>query len=81
MLIKEAIKILNQKRDLDREQMQGVMLDILGGVTDNADIIAFLTLLNDKGETVEELTAAIESMLKYVDPIIVDRPNILDTCG
>ncbi|MFA5287601.1 MAG: anthranilate phosphoribosyltransferase, partial [Candidatus Omnitrophota bacterium] len=49
--------------------------------TDNADIIAFLTLLNDKGETVEELTAAIESMLKYVDPIIVDRQNILDTCG
>ncbi len=81
MLIKEAIKILSQKKDLDKKQMQAVMLDILGGVTDNADIIAFLTLLNDKGETVEELTAAIESMLKYVDPIIVDRPNILDTCG
>ena len=74
MLIKEAIKILTQKKDLEKEQMQSVMLDILGGVTDNADIIAFLTLLNDKGETVEELIAAIESMLKYVDPIIVDRP-------
>ena len=81
MLIKEAIKKLSQKKNLDRVQMQGVMLDILGGVTDNADIISFLTLLNDKGETVEELTAAIDSMLKYVDPIIVDRPNILDTCG
>lgn len=81
MLIKEAIEQLSKKKDLSREAMQAVMLDILGGVTDNADIIAFLTLLNDKGETVEELTAAIESMLKYVDPIIVDRPNILDTCG
>lgn len=81
MLIKEAIEILAHKRDLDRRQMQGVMLDILGGVTDNADIIEFLTLLNDKGETAEELTAAVESMLKYVDPIIIDRPNILDTCG
>lgn len=80
-MIKEAVKILSQKKDLNREEMQGVMRDILGGVTDNADIIAFLTLLNDKGETVEELTAAIESMLKYVDPIIVDRQNILDTCG
>jgi anthranilate phosphoribosyltransferase len=61
--------------------MQEVMLGILRGVTDTADIIEFLTLLNDKGETVEELTAAVESMLKYVDPIIVERPNILDTCG
>jgi anthranilate phosphoribosyltransferase len=81
MLIKEAIKELARKKNLDKAQMQAIMLDILGGVTDNADIIAFLTLLNDKGETVEELTAAIESMLKYVDPIIIDRPNILDTCG
>jgi len=81
MLIKEVIKKLAQKKDLDRGQMQGAMLGILGGVTATADIIEFLTLLNDKGETVEELTAAVESMLKYVDPIIVDRPNILDTCG
>ena len=65
MLIKDVIKRLAQKKDLDRGEMQGVMLDILGGVTDNADIIAFLTLLNDKGETVEELTAAKDEFLKF----------------
>jgi len=81
MLIKQAIKNLAQKKDLNPQQMQGIMSDILGGVTDTADIIEFLTLLNDKGETVGELTAAVEAMLKFVDPIIVDRPNILDTCG
>lgn len=81
MLIKEAIKKLAQKKDLNKEEMQGAMLGILGGVTGTADIVEFLTLLNDKGETVEELTAAVEAMLKYVDPIIVDCPNILDTCG
>jgi anthranilate phosphoribosyltransferase len=37
--------------------------------------------LNDKGETVEELTAAVTVMLKYIDPIIIDKENILDTCG
>ena len=57
------------------------MSDILSGATNTADIIEFLTFLNDKGETVEELTWAVESMLKYINPIIVDRPNILDTCG
>ena len=81
MLIKEAIKILAQRKDLNPQEMQGAISDILSGTTDTADIIEFLTSLNDKGETVEEITAAVEVMLKYVDPIIVDRPNILDTCG
>ncbi len=81
MLIKEAIQILAQRKNLNSEQMQGVMSDILSGATNTADIIEFLTFLNDKGETVEELTWAVESMLKYINPIIVDRPNILDTCG
>ncbi|HTY45350.1 MAG TPA: anthranilate phosphoribosyltransferase [Patescibacteria group bacterium] len=80
-MIKEAIQKLIRKENLDDAQMQAVMYEILGGVTDIADLIAFLTLLNDKGETVEELTAAVRVMLKFVDPIIVDRPNILDTCG
>jgi len=81
MLIKEAIKKLAQKKDLNKEEMRGAMLGILGGVTGTADIVEFLTLLNDKGETVEELTGAVEAMLQIVDPIIVDCPNILDTCG
>lgn len=80
-MIKELIKQLLNKKDLTSEQMQQVMREILSGATDTADIVAFLTSLNDKGETVEELTAAVNVMLKYVEPIIVDRPNILDTCG
>jgi len=80
-MIHDAIKILAQKKDLSVSQMQAVMEEILSGVTEIADIIAFLSSLNDKGETVLELTAAVTVMLKYVDPIIVDKPNILDTCG
>jgi len=81
MIIKEAIKKLIGKKDLKAGEMQAVMQDILSGVTPTADIIEFLTSLGDKGETAEELTAAVEVMLKCVEPIIVDRPNILDTCG
>ncbi len=80
-MIKDLIKQLLNKKDLTSEQMQQVMREILSGATDTADIVAFLTSLNDKGETVEELTAAVNVMLKYVEPIIVDKPNILDTCG
>lgn len=80
-MIKDLIKQLLNKSDLTESQMQQVMQEILSGSVDTADIAAFLTSLGDKGETVEELTAAVNVMLKYVDPIIVDKPNILDTCG
>jgi len=80
-MIKDLIQQLVFKKDLTDLQMQQVMHEILSGTTSTADIVAFLTALNDKGETVLELTAAVNVMLKYVDPIIVDKPNILDTCG
>ena len=80
-MIKDLITQLLNKNNLSPLQMQQVMREILSGAVDTADIIAFLTSLNDKGETVAELTAAVGVMLEYVEPIIVDRPNILDTCG
>jgi len=80
-MIKDLIKQLLNKKDLTSLQMQQVMQEILSGVTDTADVVTFLTCLNDKGETVAELTAAVNEMLKYVEPIIVDAQNILDTCG
>jgi len=80
-MIKEAIRILAAKKDLAPDEMRRVLEQIFSGVVETADIVAFLSSLNDKGETVEELTAAVNVMLKYVDPIIVDRPDILDTCG
>ncbi len=80
-MIKDLIQQLISKKDLSQVQMQQVMQEILTGTVETADIIAFLTSLNDKGESVQELTAAVKVMLKYVQPIIVDKPNILDTCG
>ncbi|MEI6631746.1 MAG: anthranilate phosphoribosyltransferase [bacterium] len=80
-MIKDLVKELLQNKNLSSEQMKAAMNEILSGSTDIADIIAFLTSLNDKGETVEELTAAVSVMIKYIDSIVVDRPNILDTCG
>ncbi|MFA6357613.1 MAG: anthranilate phosphoribosyltransferase [Candidatus Omnitrophota bacterium] len=80
-MIKDLIRQLVNKKDLTAGQMQQVMQWILSGDADEADIVNFLTSLNEKGQTVEEITAAVTEMLKYVQPIIVDRPNILDTCG
>lgn len=80
-MIKDLVNRLLDKKDLNAGQMIEAMQEILSGTTDTADIIAFLTSLNAKGETTEELTAAVSVMIKYIDSIVVDRPNILDTCG
>ena len=75
-MIKDLIKQLVNKKDLTAIEMQQVMREILSGATDTADIINFLTSLNEKGETVGELTVAVNEMLKYVEPIILDTKNI-----
>lgn len=80
-MIKDSIRDLIQKKNLTNQQMQEAMEEIFSGTTDTPDIVTFLTSLNEKGETVEELTAAVSVMLKYIDAIVVDKPNILDTCG
>jgi anthranilate phosphoribosyltransferase len=80
-MIKGLIKQLVHKQDLTAKEMQQVMREILSGATHTADIVNFLAALHEKGETTGELTAAVNEMLKYVEPIIVDAQNILDTCG
>jgi anthranilate phosphoribosyltransferase len=44
-------------------------------------IISFLTALNVKGETVEELTAAVTVMRRHVTKIHANKEIVLDTCG
>jgi anthranilate phosphoribosyltransferase len=80
-MIRDAIRLLAARKDLSSPQMQEAMQEIFSGACPTEDIVAFLTNLNDKGETVGELTAAVKVMLEYVEPIIVDKANILDTCG
>lgn len=81
MSIRKAITKLAAKNDLAVKEMQAAMEDILNGKASTPEIVEFLTFLNEKGEAADELTAAAEVLLKYVDPIVVDKLNILDTCG
>lgn len=80
-MIRDSIELLLEKKDLPEPRMRQVMREILSGEVGTLEIADFLTALSAKGETIEELTAAVRVMLEHVDPISVDRPNILDTCG
>ncbi len=79
-MIKEAVNLLTNNRDLSEEQMAGAMRDIMEGRASDALIASFLTALRMKGETVEEITGAARVMREKVTRIKAPE-NTVDTCG
>lgn len=80
-MIQEAIKILSGAKDLTGAQMHAVMEEIMTGKEETPQIVSFLKLLNKKGETAEELTAAVSVLRRHSTKIHTGQPLILDTCG
>jgi anthranilate phosphoribosyltransferase len=79
-MIKEAINLAVQGKDLTEEQMTDTMKEIMEGNATDAQIGAFLTALRMKGETVEEITGAAIVMREKVAAIKAPDRTV-DTCG
>lgn len=81
-MIKEAIQLLVERRDLSFENAQQSMREIMEGEATAAQVGAFLTALRMKGETVDEITAFAITMREHsvrINPHVHGR--IVDTCG
>ena len=81
MDIVESIKIIMGGRDLNRQEMSSVINQILTGLASDAQIGAFLVSLNIKGESIEEIIGAAEVMRSLSLKVLVDKTNLVDTCG
>ena len=81
MNLQEAIRAVTQRRDLSTDEMASVMLSIMTGEATPAQIGGFLIGLRMKGETVEEITAAVKVMRELATPVQVDQDHLVDTCG
>ena len=77
----EALAALVAGRDLGRGQTRAVFDTIMGGEATPAQIAAVLVGLRAKGETVEEITGAVEAMRAVSTKVDVDVANLVDTCG
>jgi anthranilate phosphoribosyltransferase len=81
-MIKEAIQLLVDRKDLPFEIAQQSMREIMIGEATPAQIGAFLASLRMKGETVDEITALALVMRERAVRI---KPNVngrtVDTCG
>lgn len=79
-MIKEAIAKLVKKEDLDNELMTAVMDEIMTGQATDAQKASFLTALNMKGETIDEITAAARVMRQHCERFLNDM-DVLEIVG
>ena len=80
-MITQQLQRLNAHEDLSFSEMQTGMDAIMRGQVEPADISQLLTLLHNKGETVEELAGAAAALRAHMSPIRHDRTGVIDTCG
>ena len=81
-MIKEAIQLLIDRKNLPFETAQQAMREIMIGEATPAQIGAFLASLRMKGETVDEITAFALEMREqavHIEPNVNGRT--VDTCG
>ena len=79
-MIKEAIAKAVKKENLSDEMMTAVMNEIMSGEATDAQKASFLTALNMKGETIEEITAAARVMRQHCERFLNDM-DVLEIVG
>ena len=73
---------LTAGRDLSAEEAGAALAEILEGAATSAQIAAFCIALRMKGETVEEMTAMLATMLTFAEPVtLAPGCDPVDTCG
>jgi anthranilate phosphoribosyltransferase len=82
MNIQEAIKKITTMENLTTSECCEVFNQIMSGEATPAQIAGFLIALRMKGETVEEITGAAQSMRDKATHVTVSNPShVIDTCG
>ena len=81
MDIVNAIKQVADGQDLTRAQMLQVMTQIMTGKASDAQIGGLLIGLHMKGESIAEITGAVESMRSLATRVNVSPGYLVDTCG
>jgi anthranilate phosphoribosyltransferase len=84
MTITEVLSSLLSGSRLTEQQAEAVFEQILAGALTEAQIAAFLTLIQIRGATVDELVGAARVMRRHATPVDCSPPpgaTIIDTCG
>jgi len=80
-MIREAIKKLSKKSDLDDAETQAVFNEIMNGKAEKDDVKTFLLSLKAKGESPDEIAAAAKIMREKMTKVDIAKDDLIDTCG
>jgi anthranilate phosphoribosyltransferase len=81
MNIQQVLQQLLDKQALTFAEMREVMHFIMSGSATDAQMGGFLIALRCKGETIDEIAAAVEVMRELANKVTVNGAHIIDTCG
>ena len=81
MQIQSTLQKLLDRIDLSTDEMRGVMHAMMAGELTDAQIAGFLIALRCKGETVEEIAAAVSVLRELVRKVPISGEHVIDTCG
>ncbi len=81
MDIQQAIARVIENRHLLQDEMVAVMRQIMTGGATPAQIAGFIVALRMKGETIDEISAAVQVMRELVTPVHVEGEHLVDIVG
>jgi anthranilate phosphoribosyltransferase len=81
MNIKQALHHLADGQSLTRDEMRGVMTEVMTGAATPAQIGALLIALRIRGETIDEIVGAAEVMRSLVTRVQVAQERLVDLVG
>jgi anthranilate phosphoribosyltransferase len=81
MDIQQALARIVDGHDLARDEMAGVMRQVMSGEATDAQIGGLLVALRMKGETIDEIAGAAQVMRELATPVKVDAEHLVDLVG
>jgi len=81
MDIRQSLSLLADGRDLSLDEMKGVMGQVMSGEATDAQIGAFLMAMRLKGETLDEITAAVMVMRELATGVSITGEHVMDIVG
>lgn len=79
-MIKEAIQLLSQNKDLTKQQAYECMNEIMAGKATQIQMSSYLTALGLKGETIDEITGSAAGMREHCIKLLNDE-DVLEIVG
>jgi anthranilate phosphoribosyltransferase len=80
-MLARALAKLFARADLTRDEVAAALAEVVDGRATPAQIGAFLAALRVKGETVDEIVGAAAFLRERAEPVRVQAPAFVDTCG